>query len=206
MERGDSKKWYIYGLSANPPTNAHFEIINSIDSLNVPLTVVPSFRHPIKTNLISFEHRVNMLHVLCARMKNVCVSRIEEEFPVATTYDLIVRLRSRVQLQNTTTFVIVCDMDIMQQILNLSREKALDLLASNDVEFCVVLNRTNDTEEAERSVLEHCNLGNRSISFLRITCDDTVRSTTARETNGALQTLIRPCVYEYIQENGIVFV
>ena len=147
-----------------------------------------------------------MLQVLCDTTRNVCISRIEEEFSIPTTYDLIVRLRSRVQLQDSTTFVIVCDMDIMQGILNLSREKASDLLASNDVDFCVVLNRTNDTEEAERSVLEHYNLGNRSISFLRITCDDTVRSTTARETNGALQTLIPPCVYEYICENGIVFV
>ena len=198
-------KWYIYGLSANPPTNAHLEIIKSIDSMNVPLTVIPSFRHPLKTNLISFKHRVNMLQVLCDTTRNVCISRIEEEFSIPTSYDLIVRLRSRVQLQDSTTFVIVCDMDIMQGILNLSREKASELLESNDVEFCVVLNSNNATEEAECSVLHHCNRGNKHISFLRISCDNTVRSTTARENNGAMETLLPSCVYDYIRDNGIEF-
>ena len=147
-----------------------------------------------------------MLQVLCDTMRNVCISRIEEEFSIPTTYDLIVRLRSRVQLQDSTTFVIVCDMDIMQGILNLSREKASELLESKDFEFCVVLNSSNATEEAERSVLHHCNHGNEHISFLRITCDNTVRSTTARENNEAMETLLQLCVYDYIRDNGIVFV
>ena len=96
-------------------------------------------------------------------------------------------------------------MDIMQGILNLSREKASDLLESNDVEFCVVLNSSNTTDELECSVLQHYNRGNKQISFLRITCDNTVRCTTARENNGAMETLLPSCVYDYIRDNGIVF-
>ena len=199
-------KWYIYGLSANPPTNAHHEIIKQISLMNVPLTVVPSYNHPLKTNLIDFKHRVNMLNLLCEAFSNVCVSEIEKETQPTTTYDLIVSLRSRIGLFERTIFVIVCDFFIMMDILNMKRKHSSLLIESDDVAFCVVLNNSNDIDNDRRTVLEHDNSIDKDISFVILdTIYNDTRSTVFRNNPDLSEELLPECVYRYIRSNAITF-
>ena len=171
------------------------------------LTVFPSYKHPNKNNLIDFDHRVNILRLLCNPLKRVSVLLIEREFEVKTTYDLIVGLRSRIQLYEAITFVVVCDWYIMQDILNRNRQHAEELLESTDVDFCVVLNNSIDIDEMKKSILEHPNSASKCISFQVInTIDESVRSTNARKDINNAQHLLPECVFDYIQKNNITFV
>ena len=131
----ETSKWYIYGLSANPPTNAHLEIIKGLSTLGGDVTVFPSYNHPFKTNLIDFNHRVNMLRLICEPFDNVCVSTLEERIEVPTTYDLISYLRAHVPSYKRTVYVIVCDYVIMMDFLDLKRNNAAYVLDSNDIEI-----------------------------------------------------------------------
>jgi nicotinate (nicotinamide) nucleotide adenylyltransferase len=205
---GRMQRWYLYGLSANPPTNAHYEIIKRISAIgDGDLTVFPSYKHPIKTNLIDFNHRVNMLHLLCDPLERTTVSTIESEYEVKSTYDLIVCLRSRVQLYEATKFIVVCDSFIMKDFLSLNRAHAEELLQSTDVDFCVILNNSNDIQQEEKNILEHPNNANKNISFLTInTIDESIRSTNARVDINNAQDLLPQCVFEYIQQNNISFI
>lgn len=205
---GRMQRWYIYGLSANPPTKAHHEIIKRISSIgDGDLTVIPSYKHPIKNNLIDFDHRLNMLHLLCDPLERVCVSSIEREVEMKTTYDLIVCLRSRIPLYEAITFVIVCDSFIMHDILNWNRRHAEELLQSTDIDFCVILNNSNDIDESKKAILDHPNSENKNISFLVIdTIDESIRSTNARIDIHNAQHLLPDCVFDYIQQNNITFV
>ena len=198
--------WYLYGLSANPPTNAHYEIIKHINSMNATLTVFPAYKHPIKTNLIDFEHRVNMLNLLCDPLENVHVSQIEKEFTINTTYELIVLLRSRVPLYEATQFIIVCDYYIMMDILDMKRAQSSDLLESEDIGFCVILNNSNDITQNKNDIIQHNNNDNQNISFIVLnTIDESVRSTNFRNNNNLMDTLLPDIVCSYIKANNLTF-
>ena len=205
---GRMQRWYIYGISANPPTKAHHEIIKSISMIgDGDLTVFPSYKHPVKNNLIDFNHRLNMLHLLCDPLERVYVSPIESEVEVKTTYDLIMCLRSRMPLYEAITFIIVCDWFIMHDILHFNRQHAEELLRSTDIEVCVILNNSNNIDESKKDILEHPNSENKVISFIVIdTIDESIRSTNARIDINNAQNLLPDCVFDYIKENNITFV
>ena len=148
-----------------------------------------------------------MLHLLCDPLERTTVSTIESEYEVKSTYDLIVRLRSRVQLYEATKFIVVCDSVIMKDFLSLNRAHAEELLQSTDVDFCVILNNSNDIQQEEKNILEHPNNANKNISFLTInTIDESIRSTNARIDINNAQDLLPQCVFEYIQQNNISFI
>ena len=199
-------KWYLYGLSANPPTKAHYEIIKCIDSLNEQLTVFPCYRHPIKTNLIDFTHRVNMLNLMCSNFKNVQVSTLEQNIQPNTTFELIVYLRSTVSLCHVTIFVIVCDFCIMMDFLDLNRWDCTDILNQNDIQFCVILNDNNDIENDKKRINEHENKRDTVILFVVIeSIDESIRSTIARNDSECMTSIVPKCVYDYIVEHNIMF-
>ena len=199
-------RWYLYGLSANPPTYAHYEIIRHVNSFAEDLTVIPAYKHPIKTNLIEFEHRVNMLKLLCDPLERVVVSRIEEEFLFNSTYELIVCLRSRIPLYEDTKFVLVCDFFIMMDFLDMTRKHSEEILKACDIDFCVVLNNSNDILKDTSKILEHKNSVNKNIEFLIIdTIDESIRSSIARNNIEASEDVLPECVRDYIRNNNIVF-
>ena len=80
---GRMQQWYLYGISVNPRTNAHHEIIKHISGIgDGDLTVFPSYQHPMKNNLIDFDHQVNMFHLLCDPLERVYVSPLESKVEV----------------------------------------------------------------------------------------------------------------------------
>ena len=199
-------QWYLYGLSANPPTNAHYEIIKYLDSLNVPLTVLPCYKHPIKTNLIEFTHRVQMLNLMCQNFSNVHVCTLEQTIEPKSTFQLIVYLRNIISLCHNTIFIVVCDFCIMMDFLNLSRWNSTDMLNKNDIQFCVILNDSNDILNDKKRIDEHENKKDTVITFITITTiDESVRSTIARNDSEALARLVPTYVYDYIVEHNITF-
>ena len=203
----DDTLWYLYGLSANPPTKAHESIIKRISELNVDLTVIPSYKHPVKTNLIDYDRRVHMVRLICEPFERVCVSTIERDIGLNSTYEVVNCMRSRIALFERTTFVVVCDFVIMTDTLDLKRAHSLELLEADDVAFCVILNGTNDIENDKRTILEHENCKNSNISFLVIdTIDDNIRSTNFRNDPDVYEGLVPEKVYRYIRDNGITFV
>ena len=203
----ETSKWYIYGLSANPPTNAHLEIIKGLSTLGGDVTVFPSYNHPIKTNLIDFNHRVNMLRLICEPYENVCVSTLEKHVDINSTYELVSYLRTHVPSYERTVFVIVCDLVIVMEFLDLKRQHAAYVLDSNDIEFCVVLNASNDVEREKNNVLHHENGISKTFSFLVLdTIDEHIRSTNARRaTMSSMEAFVPRNVCEYIQHHGIMF-
>ena len=95
----------------------------------------------------------------------------------------------------------------MKDFLSLNRAHAEELLQSTDVDFCVILNNSNDIQQEEKNILEHPNNANKNISFLTInTIDESIRSTNARIDINNAQDLLPQCVFEYIQQNNISFI
>ena len=168
--------------------------------------MIPAYKHPIKTNLIEFEHRVNMLKLLCDPLERVVVSRIEEEFLFNNTSELIVCLRSRIPLYEDTKFVLVCDFFIMMDFLDMTRKHSEEILKACDIDFCVVLNNSNDILKDTSKILEHKNSVNKNIEFLIIdTIDESIRSSIARNNIEASEDVLPECVRDYIRNNNIVF-
>ena len=75
-----SKTIAVFGGSFNPPHNAHFafaeEIINEVDDIEKVLFLPVSSKYE-KTQLLSNEHRYNMLKIVCDEDERFDVSDIE---------------------------------------------------------------------------------------------------------------------------------
>ena len=152
-------RWYLYGLSANPPTYAHYEIIKNVSSFAEVLTV-----------------------------------------------ELITTLRSSCPLYEDTKFVLVCDFFIMMDFLEMTRKHSEEILKSQDIDFCVILNNSNDILKDTVRILEHSNSVNKNIEFLIIdTIDESIRSSIARNNIEASEDVLPECVRDYIINNNIVF-
>ena len=95
----------------------------------------------------------------------------------------------------------------MHDILHFNRQHAEELLRSTDIEFCVILNNSNNIDESKKDILEHPNSENKVISFIVIdTIDESIRSTNARIDINNAQNLLPDCVFDYIKDNNISFV
>ena len=128
------------------------------------------------------------------------------ELTINTTYELIVLLRSRVQLYEATQFIIVCDYFIMMDILDMKRAQSSDLLESEDIGFCVILNNSNDITQNKNDIIQHNNNDNQNISFIVLnTIDESVRSTNFRNNNDLMDTLLPDIVCSYIKANNLMF-
>ena len=147
-----------------------------------------------------------MLNLLCKQFENVHVSTLEETLRPKSTYELIMHLRSIVPLINYTIFVIVCDFQIMVDILDLKRTHASSLLGTSDIEFCVVLNRSNNLYDDINLILNHTNKLETVISFIYIKdIDNTIRSTNARQNIENIEQYVPSCIHNYILDNNINF-
>ena len=69
----------FFGGCFNPPTLAHFEIVkNAIDNFNLDkVVIVPMGDKYQKQDLISFEHRFNMLQKMFENEEKVEISRMQ---------------------------------------------------------------------------------------------------------------------------------
>lgn len=72
----------VCGGSFNPPTKAHIEIIKKVGSLNYidKTLILPVGDFYKKEDLISVNHRINMLNAIFKDMDNFIVSDLEAKF------------------------------------------------------------------------------------------------------------------------------
>lgn len=72
--------YIVYGGSFNPPTLAHFEIVNKLleNFNNSKVIVLPVGNKYSKNDLIDFKHRFNMLEILFKNNNRVIISKIED--------------------------------------------------------------------------------------------------------------------------------
>ena len=77
-------QFVLYGGSFNPPHVGHqIACLWLTQALNAQdVIIIPTFDHPDKTNLVDFDHRVEMCRLLAKSLKRVSVSDIEHTLPV----------------------------------------------------------------------------------------------------------------------------
>lgn len=73
----------VFGGSFNPPTKSHHKIIKDLSREFKEVLIVPVFRPPHKNNLVSFDHRVRMLHLLINDLENCTVLEVDKEIAVS---------------------------------------------------------------------------------------------------------------------------
>lgn len=98
------KRSVLFGGSFNPPTIAHFEIIKYLSKNYDEVLILPngdSYSFAGKT-LDSFKHRVNMLNLMCSKLKNVKVLELENTTEFKGTYHTL-------RVLNHPTFVLGAD-------------------------------------------------------------------------------------------------
>lgn len=83
----------LYGGAFNPPTIAHFEIIKMIRNKfpNDKLIILPAGDHYKDINIVSFNHRYNMLKILIDKIdQNIIISDYENKLDkfIGTYYTL----------------------------------------------------------------------------------------------------------------------
>lgn len=200
-----SKILIIYGLSANPPTLAHKKIIECVrhmfyDETLYDFWVIPTFKHPIKTNLIDFDHRFEMLRLMCQSMSGVVISDIERDVSTSCSAELVEYILDRFPIYNDIVFV--CDYTILIDTLTLSRYGSERLIYL--VNFYVILNDDNDNEQDIRLAIE-LSENTARMSFIELPqISDRIRSTHVRENkDDTRESLLDPTVYSYIREHGL---
>jgi nicotinate (nicotinamide) nucleotide adenylyltransferase len=189
----------IYGLSANPPTLAHLRIIETCSlTFDHDFWVIPTFKHPVKTNLIDYSHRLNMLHIMCCELPSVVINNIESYSNTTNSYELIQCIR---QVTSYTCLYFIVDVDIIKQTLLLTRTNALELI--RDVSFIVILNADNtdrDIHEINELALER----DAKLQYLCIPCiNETIRSTNVRNNINKQNNSLHPEVYAYIVQHRL---
>lgn len=98
----------FFGGSFNPPTVAHFEIVNSaIKEMNLDkIIVIPMGDKYEKKDLISFNHRYNMLNLLFENNKNVEISNMQNN-QKKRTYAIDTFKKINLEYKNSQNFFIM---------------------------------------------------------------------------------------------------
>ena len=78
----------------------------------------------------------------------------------------------------------------MMDILDMKSAQSSDLLESEGIGFCVIINNNNDITQNKHDVIQHNN-NDQNISFIVLnTIDESVRSTNFRNNNNLMDTLL----------------
>jgi nicotinate-nucleotide adenylyltransferase len=87
----------VFGSAFDPPTLGHLDAIEQARQRCDRLLVLPSYSHPLKSTLLAYDLRINMLKMLLlATSDNVLLCEIEKEIfqgERVYTYDTLVALQ-----------------------------------------------------------------------------------------------------------------
>jgi nicotinate-nucleotide adenylyltransferase len=101
----------ILGISANPPSIGHLQIINyvlnKIDSIS-EIWLAPTYKHTFNKNMLSYEHRYNMCNIMIKNMKNIKVFDYEYINNLSgDTYTFIKTLKNDKKYENYNFLYII---------------------------------------------------------------------------------------------------
>lgn len=108
--------WGLLGGAFDPIHLGHINLAKEIqETFNLDgILFIPSFSHPFKNEMISssFEHRVNMLEIICNKYANFSVSTIEENL-TGFTIDTVKYIKN---LFPNTKFIFIVGTDSITQL------------------------------------------------------------------------------------------
>ena len=93
----------------------------------------------------------------------------------------------------------------MMDILDMKSAQSSDLLESEGIGFCIIINNNNDITQNKHDVIQHNN-NDQNISFIVLnTIDESVWSTNFRNNNNLMDTLLPDIVCAYIKASNLIF-
>ncbi len=175
----------VYGGSFNPPTIAHYEIAKLlIEKYNSKILFVPVGNSYNKDDLVSFEHRYNMLKLMISNL-NADVLSLEDNSNYLGTYELLSKLKTQ---DEELYFILGSDnLDYIEKWIN-----AYKLIS--EFKF-IVLTRNNYDCKSKIAKLSHPN----NFSIFEVNYE--MSSSDFRKYYQ--KELITTVVLEYIEENNL---
>ena len=178
----------LFGGSFNPPTIAHFKIIEYLSQHFDEVLLLPngdqySFDGKV---LNSFNHRINMLEIMCKPFKNIKILDLENSSEFMGTYHTL-------RLLNHPTFVLGADC-----LEKLHMWKHFDELI--DENNFILFNRNNKNLKEE--ILSNINLKNHIDKFT-IVEEEIPNVSSSEYRNTKNKDIITQEVYDYIKENEL---
>lgn len=181
----------VFGGSFNPPTLAHQHMIDLLhvtfpESVVLILPVGDDYRKP---ELVSFHHRLNMIHLMTEGMDRVMISDIESKRPWSGTLFSLNELK---EIHGALSFVIGADN--LSGLFDWIDYKTL--LATYP--FIVMTRQGSMGPHEAEKMFEHL-----PHTFHYLNFDEDISSTRIRKHLESSVSLLNPKVYRYILENNL---
>jgi nicotinate-nucleotide adenylyltransferase len=182
----------VFGGAFNPPTNAHFEIIETLQSKfsQAHIICLPVGNYYPKGELLPFVHRFNMLKRMCEDMQHVMVSDFENQKMYQGTLKSLEHFKKL--YDEDIYFVIGSDhLSSLNQWINY--QELLEKFS------CIVINRDGylSLEDAEK------NYAHVQHKFIYLEFQKAIASSQIRADIEAHKSYLHPKVYQYIKENQL---
>lgn len=187
----------IFGGSFNPPHNMHLNIAKYLINKHYvdKIIFVPTgSKYAYKSNLISEEHRYNMLEILADKHDNILVSDYELKEEVVYTCDTLQYFKD---LYKEDEICFICGLDNLSYIDKW--KNGIDILNNYKI---IVINRNSDN--LDELLVKYVNYkDNIIVSNMEL---DNISSTYIRDNIGDINKVkdfIDKDVLRYIQENKL---
>lgn len=188
----------IFGGSFNPPHNMHLNIVEELLNkkyLDKVIIVPTGLHYSYKSNLISNEHRYNMLKLLTNHNEKIEISNYEFQDKEIHTYDTLEYYNN---LYKNDTIYFICGLDNLSYINKWYKAESL----LNNYKFLVIGRNTNNSEEILNNLKEY----KKNITITDIKLNN-ISSTEIRENiynkDFNYKKYLNKEVYEYIIENNL---
>ena len=188
----------IFGGSFNPPHNMHLNIVETLINekyLDKVIIVPTGLHYSYKSNLISNEHRYNMLKLLTKHNKKIEISTYEFQDTEIHTYDTLEYYKDNYKKD---TIYFICGLDNLSYIDKWY--KGNELL--KNYKFLVIGRNTNNQEEILNNLKEYKD----NITITNITLNNISSSEIRKNINKKnfiIEKYISNEVYNYIRENNL---
>ncbi|MDO6693789.1 nicotinate-nicotinamide nucleotide adenylyltransferase [Aliiglaciecola sp. 3_MG-2023] len=154
----------IFGAAFNPPTLGHQDAIEYISAQHPSfdsILLIPSYAHAFSKKMLSYEHRVSMLHLFAQQLNDpkVEVFPVEEQLSDGTnpiyTFDLLTYLQAEYFPDAKLTFVMGPDNKVNWHKFYKSQE------VTDNWEILVVPERVAiRSTEVRNNLINHQNIDN----------------------------------------------
>lgn len=180
----------VYGGSFNPPTQAHFKIVNKL--INVysesNIIVLPVGNSYNKPELIDFYHRFNMLKIMFKNSKNVFISKLEE----IKTFDGTLKSLNKLEKTYNNLVLVIGSDNIKEFDTWINYQELLNKYP------LIIMQRNNDNVELLMEKYKKY-----SIKYEIVEFNEEISSTIIRNNLEDYKKLLDKKVYQYIKENEL---
>lgn len=180
----------VYGGSFNPPTNAHYEIVEKLLSTfkNANVIVLPVGDSYYKPELVNFNHRLAMLELIFSNVKGVIVSNLEGIKRFDGTLKSLNELSKN---YNNLALVIGSD-----NLVDFDKWINYEEILTNYQ--LIIMQRNNDDIDLLMKKFNYLNPNYQKVSF-----DHQANSTLIRSNIKQNQSWLNKKVYQYIIDNKL---